>query len=92
MAELTIRDTAVEDIPQLVRLYDLARAAMRAMGTDQWQDGAPNAETALADIRCGISRVVERDGLVIATAAVYVGRVAVRRSNLRHHPPHRHRP
>ena len=73
MTELTIRDTAVEDIPQLVRLYDLARAAMRAMGTDQWQDGAPNAETALADIRRGISRVVERDGLVIATAAVYVG-------------------
>ena len=33
MTELTIRDTAVEDIPQLVRLYDLARAARTARPT-----------------------------------------------------------
>ena len=73
MAELTIRDAVAEDIPQMARLYDLARAAMRAMGTDQWQDGSPNGETALTDIRQGIARVVEREGLVIAAAAVYVG-------------------
>ena len=73
MTELTIRDAVEGDIPKLIRLYDLARSSMKAMGTDQWQDGSPNGETALEDIRLGISRVVERNGLVIATAAAYVG-------------------
>ncbi len=73
MDNVTIRDAKTSDIPRVAELYDLARASLRALGIDQWQDGYPNEETALADITRGISRVVERDGLVVATAAVYVG-------------------
>ena len=46
---------------------------MRASGTDQWQDGYPNAGTAAEDIERHIAWVAELEGRVVATAAVYAG-------------------
>lgn len=70
---MTIRKAEPRDIPRMAKLYDDARTSLRALGIDQWQDGYPNAGTAEADIQAGVAWVLEEDGEVLATAAVYVG-------------------
>ncbi len=70
---MIIRKADYGDIPRMGELYDEARASLRALGVDQWQDGYPNEETARRDIEEGIAHVVTENGAVIATAAVYVG-------------------
>ncbi len=70
---MRIRLARTEDIPRMAEIYEKARAAIRALGIDQWQTGGPGAGTARADIENGISYVLESNGVVVATAAVYVG-------------------
>ena len=70
---MLIRNAKPEDAPRIMEIIDAAKAALKALGTDQWQNGYPNMESTLADIEAGISRVLETDGKIIATAAVYVG-------------------
>ena len=41
-----------------------ARAAIRALGIDQWQDGYPEPEVIDADIAAGIGYVFEADGQI----------------------------
>ena len=48
---MRIRRGEVRDIPELMRIYDAARAFMRAAGnTAQWTAGYPSAETIRADM------------------------------------------
>lgn len=68
-----IGKAAERDIPEMVRIYESAKAAMKSMGIDQWQTGGPGTDTAKADIEKGISCVCKEDGSIIATAAAYVG-------------------
>ncbi len=70
---MIIRKAEIKDIPSMVSIYEYARNSMKEAGIDQWQDGAPNAETAKRDIENGLSIVVEEDGVIFATAAAYVG-------------------
>lgn len=62
-----------EDVPEIARLYDLARESLRAMGVEQWQDGYPNGEDALADIEAGHGYVLTEDGRVAAFACLAFG-------------------
>ena len=39
---MELRLAAESDVPQIARLYDLARASLRDAGVPQWQDGYPN--------------------------------------------------
>lgn len=71
--KMTIRKADLGDIPHMEALYDAARSSLAGMGVDQWQDGYPNARTAREDIENGIAWVVEENGAVLATAAVFVG-------------------
>ena len=73
MDGFTERKARLADIPAMAGLYDLARAGLRERGVDQWQDGTPNADSAREDIESGAGWVLEEDGVVLATAAVYVG-------------------
>ena len=69
-----IRNATPADADRIMEIIDAAKIALRELGTDQWQYGYPNMTSTLADIEAGISRVlVDDDGRVVATAAVYIG-------------------
>lgn len=70
---MKIRNAGPDDLPRILEIYEAARQSLRAMGVDQWQDGYPDAAAALADMQNGTGRVLEENGLLLATAAVYVG-------------------
>ena len=54
-----IRQAMVQDIPEMLRIYDAARAAMRAAGNPtQWSGGYPTEELLRADIARGVSYVL----------------------------------
>ena len=73
---MQIRNAVLNDLPDILRILDAAKLALRACGVDQWQDGYPNADSIRADIENGTGRVLVENGAVIATAAVYVGHEA----------------
>ncbi len=73
VSAVTIRDGAEGDLDKIAALYDEARKSMRALGIDQWQQGTPNRDTAAADMKNGILRVLTENGVILAAAAVYVG-------------------
>lgn len=73
---MQIRNAVLNDLPDILRILDAAKLALRACGVDQWQDGYPNADSVRADIENGTGRVLVENGAVIATAAVYVGHEA----------------
>lgn len=70
---MEIRKSTLNDIADMVKIYQSARKAMAEMGLDQWQGETPNADTALEDIKNGYSVVCTDNGEVVATAAIYVG-------------------
>lgn len=57
VGELLFRCAAPQDIDTMVRIGDEGRAAMKAMGIDQWQPGGPTLEAVTADIARGYARV-----------------------------------
>lgn len=70
---MNIRRSTIEDKGRIEELYQMARAGMKELGIDQWQDGHPNGEDFERDLSNGISSVYEKDGTVIGTAAAYIG-------------------
>ena len=73
MEELKLRLAVEADVPANARLYDQARAALKAAGVDQWQDGYPNADNAQEDIRAGRGYVLTKSGQVVAFACLGLG-------------------
>ena len=70
---MNIRKARESDARDVVKIYESAKASMRASGIDQWQDGYPNAVSFCADVEIGMGIVVEENGVIIATAAAYTG-------------------
>ncbi len=70
---MIIRKTTPADLPIIAELFEQSRAALRAAGVDQWQDGTPNESTARRDMEAGTSYVLEDGGEVIATACLAFG-------------------
>lgn len=70
---MIIRNAKKEDAARILEIIEAAKISLRALGLDQWQNGYPNMESILDDIDHSISRVLEEDGRILATAAVYVG-------------------
>ena len=60
----TIRPAASRDLDAILAVVDRARAAIRALGIDQWQDGYPEPEVIQADIAAGIGYVFETNGRI----------------------------
>lgn len=54
-------------------IIDFAKESFRQSGIPQWQNGYPNAEVLLEDMRCGSSYTLELDGAACATAAFFLG-------------------
>lgn len=68
---MKIRLAGTEDLPKIAALYDDAKELLRSRGIDQWQNGYPNTDSALADIHTGGSYVLEENREVVGTA--YIG-------------------
>ena len=69
----TNRRAESRDLDAIVAVVAHARAAIRALGIDQWQDGYPEPEIIAADIAVGIGRVFEIDGRVAGYLALADG-------------------
>lgn len=70
---MQIRNAKPNDTAEILRILESAKQSLRALGVDQWQNGYPNEDSIRADIEAGYSRVLEENGILLATAAVYVG-------------------
>lgn len=70
---MELRLAVKEDVPEIARLYDLARESLRAAGIQQWQDGYPNGQDALRDIEAGHGYVLTEDGRVAGFACLAFG-------------------
>ena len=70
-----IRQATVRDIPEILRIYDAARAFMRRSGNmTQWSGGYPSEEIVRADIMRGVSYVLENEaGHLYAVFALIPG-------------------
>lgn len=71
---MKIRNAELCDLPYLLEMLENAKASLRALGIDQWQNGYPNENTLREDIQNRICRVViDDENNILASAAVYVG-------------------
>lgn len=55
---------------QVMTIIRMAQQSFRDQGVDQWQDGYPNEEVILEDIRKGQSYVAEEKGIILGTAVI----------------------
>ena len=97
---MKIRNAELCDLPYLLEMLENAKASLRALGIDQWQNGYPNETTLREDIQNRICRVViDDENNILASAAVYVGDEPTyheiyngawqtENKNLRHRAPH----
>ena len=71
---MTIRQATYADLDSLMKLFDGAKAIMRASGNlNQWNDGYPSEEIVLQDIKEGHCHVACEDGKIIGTMALIPG-------------------
>lgn len=68
--QFTVRRSAPEDIPAILKIITGAQAYFQSQGVDQWQDGYPNAEVFTTDIRNGNSYVLLSGEKIVATAMI----------------------
>lgn len=71
---MQIRNAEKADAPRILEIIESAKASLRAMGVDQWQNGYPNLQSVQQDIASSICRVLEDSGVLLASAGIYVGR------------------
>lgn len=67
---IEIRKTGVCDLEHLMPIFDEARATIAALGIDQWQNGYPNRDVILDDIKKTQSHCVLLDGEICGTFAL----------------------
>ena len=68
--QFTFRRATAADMDDIMRLVHEAQAFMRTLGIDQWQDGYPEPEVLLDDIRIGQLYVLADGARVGAVAAL----------------------
>lgn len=60
---MNIRKSTLQDLPQILNLYKIAREFMKNNGNpNQWEDRYPEASTVENDIKTGISHVCVENG------------------------------
>jgi RimJ/RimL family protein N-acetyltransferase len=71
---MEIRKAAMEDLPELLRVYAAARELMKRTGNPtQWGEDRPSRETLEEDIRRGDLYLAEEEGRVVGGFAFPVG-------------------
>lgn len=69
-----LRKTNTKDIKSILQIIDEGKKYLKENNIPQWQDGYPNEDTILDDIKKGYSYVYEVDGEILGTAAVIIGK------------------
>lgn len=59
------------DLDSIMKMVDMAKEYFRVQKIPQWQDGYPNRESFIWDREKGCSYVLEENGKVVGTMAVY---------------------
>jgi ribosomal protein S18 acetylase RimI-like enzyme len=67
---MKIRYTQIEDIPAILAIYNQAKEYLKSQNVNQWQDGYPNEESILSDIKQKQSYVLVENEQVLGTAAI----------------------
>lgn len=67
---MVIRETKAEDLGQVMEIIGMAQKLFKDSGINQWQDGYPNEEVLLEDIRKRQSYVAEEGRRLIGTAVL----------------------
>lgn len=71
---MEIRKTGIEDLAEIMRVYETARVFMAQNGNPtQWGDSYPNEELIRQDIAQGISYVGEQDGEIESVFVYFKG-------------------
>lgn len=65
-----VRKAVNTDIETLMPIFEAAKKALGSRGIDQWQDGYPDRDAIARDIKKQDGYVVDRDGKIMAYAAV----------------------
>lgn len=63
MEELLFREAVATDMPRIGEIIAQAKAQMRALGSEQWQDGYPADTDIRRDIRLGYGYVLTHAGV-----------------------------
>ncbi|MGL4760050.1 MAG: GNAT family N-acetyltransferase [Sarcina sp.] len=64
------RKSKIEDVEKIMYIIKQAQDYLKSQGIDQWQNGYPNAQTILNDIKNDVSYVLEENGEVLATTVI----------------------
>lgn len=67
---MKFRRARINDVREIMEIINQAKEFLKGKGIDQWQDGYPNEDTIIEDIKNDESYVLEEDGRVIATSMV----------------------
>lgn len=67
---MNFRKSTTKDVLEIMDLINQAKAYFKLNNIDQWQDGYPNEEVILNDIKNGYSYVLEENQKIIASAAI----------------------
>lgn len=65
------RKAEENDLDAILTIIDAAKEYFKIKGIPQWQDGYPNRDSFILDREKGASYVLEADGKIIGTIAVY---------------------
>mgnify|MGYP001337973970 CR=1 FL=1 len=67
---MRFQKTTAEQLEQVMIIIRQAQAYLKEAGIDQWQNGYPNEDVILQDIKRGNSYVLQKQGQVLATAVL----------------------
>lgn len=67
------RQAEIYDLPQIMEIIKEAKASLKLMGIDQWQDGYPNEEAIQKDLAEQVGYVIEDQQVVVAYCALIEG-------------------
>lgn len=67
---MQLRKATMQDINSILSIINLAKEYFKNNQIDQWQNGYPNEESTIKDIKNGHSYVICDGNLVVATAAI----------------------
>ena len=68
---MNLKPTSPKDIPAIMSIIKDAQCYLRSLGIDQWQDGYPNEEQILADIKNEDSYVIGNEGEELMGTVVF---------------------
>jgi len=67
---MILRHTNPTEVDTVMAIIDHGKAYLKSQNIDQWQNGYPNHQTILEDIKAGLAYVLEHQGEIVATAMI----------------------